>query len=133
MDIGSIDLVWAEVPRRRYQPRLILAAIAQCWPQSVFESLEDEATRSVWDALHRSEKRSDDEFFVYRNAASADDWTRHGATTNNANDMVHFLVRPTHAGNSLEITMVVGEITPEMGRLYWMIDKALTTTGKPAA
>jgi hypothetical protein len=125
MDIGGVDLPLTEVPRKAYDARLILAEIAECWPDSVFEGLRDESTRPVADILDQDAPIGSEEFFVYRNQASADRWERNGATGKNANDMLHFIAAQSRRGGRMTITMVIGDITPEMGRLYWSIDNAL--------
>jgi hypothetical protein len=125
MDIGGVDLPLTDVPRAAYDPRLILAVIAECWPESVFEGVADEATRPVAAILEGDERVTSDDFFVYRNHASAVDWQRNGATARNGNDMLHFLASEKRRGGPVATTMVIGDITPEMGRLYWAIDNAL--------
>ena len=131
MDIGGIDLRFTNVPRNAYDPRLILAEIAEIWPESVFESAEDETTTSVRDIIETEDAKIGKEFFVFRSEARARNWQRKGATAKNGNDMLHFIAAKARRGNSIEITMVIGDFTPEMGRLYWAIDNAHTkATGK---
>jgi hypothetical protein len=126
MEIGGVDLRLGDVPRSAYDARRILAVIAESWPDSVFEGLEDETTTPVHDVLRREQPVRIPEFFVYRDAASARDWDRRGATAKNGNRMLHFLSREVPRGKTVEVTMVAGDITPEIGRLYWAIDNALT-------
>jgi hypothetical protein len=126
MDIGGVDLRLTKVPRAAYDPRLILAEIAEAWPESVFEGLEDDFTTPVREILDGNVALSGDEFFVFRNQASARNWQRKGATSKNGNDMLHFIATRSRRGNSVDITMVIGDFTPEMGRLYWAVDNALT-------
>jgi hypothetical protein len=69
MDIGGVDLRLGEVPRKAYDARPILAVIAASWPESVFEALEDEATRPIPEVLDGNQPVRNTEFFVYRDAA----------------------------------------------------------------
>jgi hypothetical protein len=124
MEIGGIDLILTPIARSAYDPRIILAEVADSWPDSVVEGVNDDSMTPVSDVLEGRAELRDDEFFVYRNASRARNWVRHGATAGNANDMVHFLARTARRGRAIEITMVVGEMTPEMGRLFWAIDSA---------
>ncbi len=93
MEIGGVDLILPHVPRRAYSARAILTEVAEAWPDSVIEGSEEAATRPVADILQGNEDVPYDEFFVYRNEASARDWKRKGATARNGNNMLHFLVR----------------------------------------
>ena len=61
------------MPRQSFDVRVILAEIADRWPESVFEGIQDTVCRSVADLLAQEVEVKADEFFVYRDEASAAD------------------------------------------------------------
>jgi hypothetical protein len=134
MDIGGIDLPLVNVARARYEPRAILGAIAEFWPQGVYQDADDTAFVPLSVLLEVGGDVGSEEFFVFPNEASAQDWTEHGATPANANTMLHVLARDDPQDADLvETTLVIDELDKDMAAIYGAINSALQDLQEPRA
>jgi hypothetical protein len=87
------------------------------WPNAWFETLEMTEPIALASVPSKLWLNGTDEFFVYKDQASATEWTEFGATESNRNRMLYFLIKPRYADGQedhVEVTIVVGELTPEM-------------------
>jgi hypothetical protein len=141
--ISGIDLV-LEVPREALDPRLILDLVQDRWPEGVFQDANEDDVRPVKAVLAEESELKTREFFIYQDEASAKSWGQDGRTPANGNRMLHFLIQDDPAGGApARITMVIGEVTPEMTDLFSALGSALGqgglrgksngTTGGPGA
>jgi hypothetical protein len=106
---------------------MVIRWAKRLWPNAWFETDEmdgpvplNQGSPAIW-------LRSSDEFFVYEDEAAAADWTEHGATDSNGNQMLHVLVRPKYVNGTedhVQVTVVVGELTPPVrDNLQWLQEK----------
>jgi hypothetical protein len=126
--LGSgIDLILTTA-REIYDPKNILDAVADFWPQGVFQDASEETTRPLAAVLTQEAELSSREFFVYQDESSAQSWRANGKTAANANRMVHFLVQDDPADpEHLQITIVIDEWNADMIRLCASLDERLVS------
>jgi hypothetical protein len=95
---------------------VILHTVARYWPEYVLENALDESPYYKPRTDLGTPQPPSSEFFIYRDEKAAQNWAEHGATPENANEMVHVIlgkrVRPTLRERS--VTLVVGSRAGEM-------------------
>ncbi|SRR5579883_75542 len=124
--LGSgIDLILTTA-RESYDPKNILDAVADFWPQGVFQDASEETTRPLAVVLTQEGELSSREFFVYQDETSAQSWRDNGKTAANANRMIHFLIQDDPSDSDrLQITIVIDEWNADMIRLSAALDVRL--------
>lgn len=116
MEIGGID-VTLSVESDVVAAEVILDAVREIWPNAVFEDGIEVGTYSIDDPEVGRYWAAGPEFFVYRDCSAADAWERLGGVDENQDSMLHFLLATDAAGNTREVTVVIGSRTAEMERL----------------
>jgi hypothetical protein len=132
--VGGTDVIF-ETARQGFDVGLILDAVIEIWPDGLFQHADEEDVRPLTGVLADQRAGASQEFFVYKDRASADSWKKEGWTEAHANDMLHFLVvydaaRP----EMLQLTLVIGSITGETVRLVAAVFETLgrMASGEPA-
>jgi hypothetical protein len=113
--IGGIDISF-NVPGNNSTADLIVRQMRQFWPDGVFQDADSADTHGIfdpWVAIYGTNSR---EFFIYRDAESAQRWEDAGAVPENSNTMLHFLLGPPTDVNSesQQITVVCDNRTEEI-------------------
>lgn len=132
--IGGTDVVFG-VPRGGCPVRTIVDAVAAEWPAAHFLDGEGDAPMPVVAAAEAGlldDKGHGEqgnacvrrEFFLYKDAASADVWGREGRTDRHAEDQLHVLLRD-RSDDCVEVTLVVGSPTPGTSKLVAAVKSAL--------
>jgi hypothetical protein len=112
--IGGTDRILA-MPARLCNPTQVLLACLKHWPNGYYQHADEGPAVPIREALTSRTAPLGDEFFVYKDRASADSWERDGATPENQNTMIHFLIGGGNTnGPDRRLTMVIGDATPEM-------------------
>jgi len=117
--IGGKDIVFG----KHTEPldRIVLVqTFRKTWPHLVVQDGAAEDIVSFDDAL--GIVASSDEFFVYRDDASFQSWSEHGARSDNEDQMVHVIVAPD------EVTFVVAGVVSETYRLAQNAIAALSSS-----
>ena len=104
---------------------LILGRIRRFWPEGLFQDAEEDEAHDLHShrvAIHMGRCR---EFFVYRDGGSFAAWERDGATPENLETMLYFLIgKPINSEQgSREVTLVRGTLT----ELIWGLIRDLET------
>src|SRR5205814_1465583 len=87
---------------------------------------EAEIVRPLVTVLADHQASASQEFFVYKDPASAARWDKDGWTEEHGNGMAHFLVVQDAARpDTLQLTLVIGTATPETVRLVAAVFDAL--------
>jgi hypothetical protein len=134
MTVGGLDLPPIITPRHAFDTRTVLGVVAEYWPLGVFQKADEPSTRSLESALEAGAELGVEEFFVYRDEVQAADWAARGAAPENENSLIHFLIRDGRPQpDSVELTMVVGELSHETAVLYGAISAALAEAQNGAA
>jgi len=124
--IGGVDIVLSSPPEA-WVAETVLAAVRRIWRGAYFQDAESRETHLLsgdWAQLYGSASR---EFFVYRDRAASEAWARDGASPENANTMLHFLlddVPERHSGLQ-RLTLVCDERTREIEGLLAALQQAL--------
>lgn len=120
--IGRIDIVFTAPPSAPAAE--IIAEVCQhYWPRACFQDVEDEQAHPLdgdWNDVSFSS-----EFFIYRDAAAVDAWEKLGAVTENANTMLHFLIRNDKPHGDREVTCVCDARTGDIEKIISSIQLEL--------
>ncbi len=123
---GSGYDVFLDVPRDGFRLRLLLYVLLNHWPDAVFQRAEEDRIQRLRDVIEAAGRLEVDEFFVYRDKASARSWDREGLTLVNSDRMLHILIEDqSPRPDFIQITVVMGALTPELLRLYNSLDSVL--------
>lgn len=115
--IGGIDRI-LDVPAKLCAPTQILLACLKHWPNGYYQHAAETVILPIREALTTRTAPLGDEFFVYKDRASAESWERDGATPANRNTMIHFLLETASAnGAGCRLTMVIDDRAPEMDEI----------------
>lgn len=113
--IGGTDVeFW--VPTAVPAGEVVLRAARRYWPDYVIENALDESPYFKPRAELGVPLPPSPEFFIYRDEKAAQDWAEHGATPENANQMVYVIVgkRTRPGAGQRSVTVVVGSREGEM-------------------
>lgn len=115
--IGRTDVVLSAPPCASVG-EIVVDVCRRYWPKAVFQDVDEEQTHPLDGNAAWVHAASGNEFFVFRDAAAAESWERLGAVTENANTMLHFLIRD-HNGLSAdrELTCVCDARTGEVEQI----------------
>lgn len=122
--VGGTDVIF-ETARQGFDPRAILDAVVELWPDGLFRKAEEESACRLTAVLADRGAGGWREFFVYKDQASADSWDREGWTEEHSDDMTHFLVVEDTRPDKLQLTLVIGSVTGETVRLIAAVYDAL--------
>lgn len=123
--IGRTDVVLSAPPCDSVG-EILVAVCRRYWPKAVFQDVDEEQTHPLDGNAAWVHAASGNEFFVFRDAAAAESWERLDAVTENANTMLHFLIRD-RAGLSAdrELTCVCDARTGEVEQIIDSIKSEL--------
>ena len=112
MSIGGRDILIAAPPDVS-AAEFILRRMRQLWPDGYFQDADEEVYHPVDSPGVLIQGCRSREFFVFINRAAAEAWHRAGATPENTNSMLHFLVedRPRSRRSPRHVTMVCDELS----------------------
>jgi hypothetical protein len=117
MSIGGVDKILT-IPDHVRAADVILKVCQKHWPEGVLEDDSNGAIYSLTEAALGLMSRPEHEFFVYSDADAAKDWENEGATTKNANTMLHVLIKSPDKPTGLrEVTVVFDELDEPMHEL----------------
>ena len=106
MSIGGVDTVLT-IPAQVPAGDVIVRVCQLHWPEGVLEDDYDGSVYSLAEAQGRLPSRPEQAFFIYRDADTAKNWDNEGATSKNANAMLHFLInKPVQNSGLREVTVV---------------------------
>ena len=113
MSVGRSDIILL-APAHEGVGDAILRVCQRHWPHCVFQDCNETKVRSlaetsVWEAGVASH-----EFFVFRDLAAVDRWDSQGASEEDINSMLHFLVVDMPAERMHEVTVVCDRVTSEI-------------------
>src|SRR6516225_9367155 len=116
--IGGTDIEF-RVAENVQVGEIILRTVRRYWPDYVIENALDESPYFKPRAGLEVPTPPSPEFFIYRDEEAAQDWEEHGATPENANQMVHVILgQGTRADSGQRsVTVVVGSRDGEMQEL----------------
>jgi hypothetical protein len=115
--MGGIDTVLT-IPAQVNAIDEILKVCLHHWPDGVFEDDRDGSAYPLAEAASRLPSRPEQEFFVYRDSDASKDWESGGATSANANTMLHFIVGgPEDKRTVREVTVVCDQMDEAMQQL----------------
>ena len=109
---GGSDIV-IEAPPGTPVADLILGRIRRLWPDGLYQDADDDDAVYIDDPLVAFAGGRSREFFIYRNRIAFESWERDGATPENLDTMLQFLVTPSEErpAGVIEVTLVCGERT----------------------
>jgi hypothetical protein len=113
MIVGGTDITFP-VKNGVQLADVILHAARELWPEYVFQDAEEVELHENSDPDVWLYGTASTEFFVYRDREAADNWTRLGATSENQNLMLHFLVDTDPSSGRKRLTVVVGELAGDV-------------------
>jgi hypothetical protein len=118
-NIGGIDTI-LEAPPGVHVVELILRRIRHFWPDAYYQNADDaNEVYSIHDDWVSISSSLAHEFFIYKDAATAQSWDRDGAVPENHNTMIHFMVGAWSSTDDLQqITVVCDEETTELRKLF---------------
>ncbi len=98
---------------------LIIARMREFWPDGWFQDADSAELHRITEPWVSTIGSRSQEFFVFENRHSAEDWAEHGAMEENSNTMLHFLVGELKTDKRLlrEVTMVCDAVDSELERL----------------
>ena len=111
MMIGGIDLEFA-APNSEVVFDGIITVCRRRWPRGVFLDADESQTFALRSRAFAWRKPSQ-EFFVFSDQETAENWEELGPCAANWNRMLHFLRKP-NGENTSSITVVVDELTPDI-------------------
>lgn len=112
--IGRTDILLSAPPGAPVG-EIVVDVCRRFWPKAVFQNVDDEQTHPLDGSEAWEHAASSNEFFVFRDAAAAESWERLGAVIENANTMLHFLIRDRNGLNAdRELTCVCDVRTGEV-------------------
>jgi hypothetical protein len=126
---GTDNVLWVDENAPAFD--LIVSAVRQHWPHLVLQNADED--------LPIEPSKSSDltillgrEFFLYRNAAAAENWLNEGVTESNKNTMIHGLLgnrrKPDRRVRS--ITLVADDWTGELAAILKDIQEAFDNFSK---
>lgn len=113
MSIGGHDIV-LEVPPDTPIFEVILRSVRQRWPGAYFLGAGGDDPELIDSAGLPPRAEEGREFFVFRDRGAADSWMDEGATAENENTMLHFLIPENPGGSPGTVTMVFDIPSAEM-------------------
>ena len=112
------------MPRERFDLKRVLQVVLGAWPEGIVEDDGNGRAFPLRDAV-LDQTWQPNEFFIYRDQASADVWTEEGYTEENRGRMLHVLIG-NHVQDEIELTLVVDVISPQTNALVDGIAQALS-------
>ncbi|MBI3463563.1 MAG: hypothetical protein HY000_10970 [Planctomycetes bacterium] len=118
MSIGGIDRVLF-APAGVSVADAILQVCRDLWPKCIFQDSDGAIGHEIDDPWVWMHGTASDEFFVFTDRTAYEMWNEFGASQENSNSMLHFIVRP-HPGppyGLFEVTVVVDQWDESMRAL----------------
>jgi hypothetical protein len=117
MIVGGEDIVLLAPPDVPVAD-VILRQLRRHWPDAYFQDADREDYGPIDSPVVLIQGGRSREFFVFSNRTAAEAWHRDGATAENANSMLHFLIGPLGPrGMPRQVTMVCDDSNAEIERL----------------
>jgi hypothetical protein len=118
MIVGGSDLIFfapADVP----VVGIILRRVRQLWPLAWFQDPDEDKAHRIDDPRVISHGGESREFLIYRDQAAVSAWDRDGATPENLDSMLYFLIGEASEvePGRRELTLVCGERTQAIEQL----------------
>ncbi len=114
MTIGGVDIQFvAPTPDVAFEG--IVAVCRRRWPHGVFLDAEETETVSLASPA-MAWRAPSQEFFVFSDEETAEEWEELGPCPENWNRMLHFICDPpgSDAGREGGVTLVIDEVTADM-------------------
>lgn len=89
--ISGIDSTLENHWLKQYPEAILFACLSQ-WPDCLYQQADEEGFRPVQDVI-LTPHVIDPEFFVYKDRQSYQSWEDEGATPENSDTMLHFIIR----------------------------------------
>jgi hypothetical protein len=132
MSFGGQDIL-IEAPPDVPAADVILRCLRLLWPDAYFQDADQEDYHPVDSPRVLIQGGRSREFFVFINRGAAESWNRDGATPENSNSMVHFLVedRPRSRRSPRHVTLVCDEVSEAIERLAADLKKSFWGSRPP--
>ena len=114
---------------------LILSRVRRHWPGGWFQDAEEDQIYRLRDPRVVVAGGRSSEFYIYRDQEAYDAWQRDGATAENLDTMLYFILDdPASVGGDLqEVTLVCGERTDAIQQLIHDLTASFQFRTKPAS
>ncbi|HJT32868.1 MAG TPA: hypothetical protein VJ783_12580 [Pirellulales bacterium] len=123
--IGRTDVVLS-APECAPVGEIVVDVCRRYWPQAIFQNVDDEQTHPLDGGEAWEHAASSNEFFVFRDSAAAESWERLGAVPENANTLLHFLIRDRDGLSAdRELTCVCDALTGDVDQIIDSIKSEL--------
>ena len=131
MTIGGWDIS-IEIPPHVSAAEVILRLMRRRWPGSYFQDADRDDFYPIGSEHVAIRGGLSREFFVFVDLASLESWHRDGATAENANAMLHFLVgEPTSRRGLRLVTLVCDEPSGSILGLRSDIEASFLSSRRP--
>jgi hypothetical protein len=98
---------------------IILATMRLLWPGAIFQDANATQGHEIADRWTSLNASASTEFFIFRDRGTFEKWQQEGASSENENSMLHFLLDQADAkANSLvHVTLVCDTLTSEIEKV----------------
>lgn len=116
--IGGMDII-ISAPASSPVSDIVVRRMRQLWPAGIFQDADSVDKHDIFEAWVNITGTKSRDFFVYRDANAVRAWEEVGASPENQNTMLHFLIRLGERNGSAieELTVVCDRRSHDVARL----------------